>query len=112
MERKCVIGPPGPRETAMRALLPSDLPSYPRQGSQQSLRLDRSPMAHATEKTLGLLCDLREKHRADLFVVMERKCVIGPPGPRETAMRALLPSDLPSYPRQGSQQSLRKRALI
>src|ERR1039457_5339662 len=53
MERKRIVGPPGPLEPAMRTLLPCDLPSNAQQGSQQLLRLDRSPIAHATEKTLG-----------------------------------------------------------
>lgn len=52
MERKRVIGPPGTLEPPVRAFLPGDLPSYPGQGSQQLLRLDRSPAAHATENTL------------------------------------------------------------
>src|ERR1039457_1893256 len=44
-----------------------------------------------------LFGDLCEKPRADFFIIMERKRIVGPPGPLEPAMRTLLPCDLPSH---------------
>jgi hypothetical protein len=50
----------------------------------------------------GLPGDLRKESRADFFVVMERKRVVRPPSTLEPPVRALLPSDIPSYSEQGS----------
>jgi len=53
MKRECVIGPPLAFEPAMRAGLPSDCPSDAEQRGQELPGFDRSPTAHATEKTFA-----------------------------------------------------------
>lgn len=52
MEAERIVGPTLPLKPPVGTPLPRNLPPDSQQSSQQLLRLDRSPVAHATENTL------------------------------------------------------------